>query len=204
MFGVVAAVIVIAGAWLSPLAAGDRPALALLAVTLSVPLGAVAGRASTGLRDAGGIAAGAIVAALVFASVLTVFQPALWLRTGSWCVAGVLIGACLQSTVRGGGLFASSMWLFLCGLPFFYDKLPWYTETFRHWALEGSPWIGFSYDAIGGDPLRRSIIYMGHWTELGDAPVAGALTAGTLWLTALFTLAGLLATSLLRPTRQAT
>ena len=201
LFGTGVATLLIVGAWLSPLAASDRPTLALLSVTISLPLGSVVGRPTRGLRDAGGLGVSAVVAALTLASSVSIFEPDLWIRTCSWCVAGALVGLSCQSIVRGGGIAATALWLFLCGLPFFYDKIPWYTDTLQHWALEGCPWIGFSADAIGGDPLRRSIIYLGHWTALGDEPVAGSLKAGTLWLAGLFSFASLLCVSLLRPTR---
>jgi hypothetical protein len=186
-FGAVAAAAICLAAWLSPLAAADRPTLALLAVTFSLPLGCMIARRPADPRAAGAIGLGAIAAGLGLALV-TLFEPALFVRTGSWCIAAALLGASLGS-LRVAGVVATCFWLFLSGLPFFYERLPLDLEG---WALQGCPWLGFSSDAFGGDPLRRPLIYMGHWSELTGASGFGTLRPSTLWLAAVPAFAALI------------
>jgi hypothetical protein len=57
------------------------------------------------------------------------------------------------------------------------------------YSMQGCPWLGFAQDAIGGDPLRRSVIYLGQWSSLGDQPALGLLTAAELWSMAALSLA---------------
>jgi hypothetical protein len=188
----------IAASGLSPLAAADRPALALFAVCLSLPLGAALGSFASDsqaknvpdpLRLRGNRAIGALLCGALPALFLTGPDPAFFVRTASWCAAGCLLGAALAGLARGVGLLASMGWLSLCGLPFFCDKLGGWSGTAEMYALQGCPWLGFSLDAIGGDPLRRSVIYLGQWSSLGDQPSIGLLTAAELWGAAALALA---------------
>lgn len=195
-FGAGAGVATCLAAWLSPLAASDRPVLALLAVTLSFPLGCAVGRRPHTMRQAGGVGLGAVVAALTLAAIVSLLEPALFVRTASWCVAAALLGACIASASGTAGVGATCFWLFLCGLPFFYWRLPVFAETWELWALQGCPWLGFSGDAFGGDPLRRPVIYLGQWTELSGATSLGTLQAETLWLAAVPAFASLLVISI--------
>jgi hypothetical protein len=201
-FGAGAGVLTCVAGWLSPLAAGDRPVLALFAVTLSLPLGCTLARTPGSMRQAGGIGLGAVVASLALAATVSVLEPALFVRTASWCLAAALLGACVASASRAAGVIATCFWLFLCGLPFFYARMPIFPETLELWALQGCPWLGFSADAFGGDPLRRPVIYMGHWTELSGATSLGVLQAQTLWLAAVPALASLIVTSFRRAREQ--
>ncbi|MCA8916937.1 MAG: hypothetical protein KDB90_16210 [Planctomycetes bacterium] len=194
--GLGCAIVVCLAVALSPFAASDRPALALLAVTLSFPLGVLASRRPKDLKDASSIGMTAAVSALALASTLTIAEPALWLRTASWCLAAGLLGASVASTVGGAGILATCGWLALNGLPFFYDRMPVLRETAEVWALQGCPWLGFSGDAFGGDPLRRPVLYLGQWTKLSSANSFSVLRASTLWLAAVPAFASLLVASL--------
>lgn len=192
------AICVAVAAQLSPLAAADRPALALMAVCLSLPLGAALGSLAADspakkgpdpLRRQGNLAFAALLCGALLALFLTGPDPAFFARTASWCAAGSLLGAALAGLARGAGLLASMGWLAMCGLPFFCDKLGGWSGTAEIYALQGCPWLGFSLDAIGGDPLRRSVIYLGQWSSLGDQPSMGLLTAAELWGAAALALA---------------
>jgi hypothetical protein len=192
--GALAAVLIALLAWLSPLSAGDRRGLALLAVTASLPVGCIAARLARGWRDALAVSASGLVAGAVLATGLTVFGPSLWWTTLVWCAGAGWLGASVTGlATRGAGVAVSGLWLFLGGLPFFYDKSPWFEQSLEGWALQGAPWLGFSMDAFGGDPLRMPIIYMGKMSELTSVPAAGVLSAGTLWLAAAFACAALTA-----------
>lgn len=194
--GLGAGLLVMLAAGLNPLAASDRPALALLAVTLSLPLGALLSRRPSSARDAGGLGLAALVAALLLAACVSLFEPALFVRTASWCVAAALLGVSVGSIGRGAGVAATAFWLLLCGLPFFYWKLPAFTATAETWALQGCPWLGFAQDAVGGDPLRRPVLYLGHWSQLSGATGLGMLEASTLWLAAVPAFAALIVASM--------
>lgn len=201
-WGVGAGVLMCLGAWLSPLAAADRPALALLAVTISLPLGCAVARRPEGIRDAGAVGLRGIVAALAMTAVVSIADPALFLRTGSWCLASALIGLAFASTLRGAGVVATAFWLLLCALPFCYDKLPVLQETAETWAMQGCPWLGFSQDAFGGDPLRLQVLYMGHWSELSNLTSLSLLRVSTLWLAAVPAFAGMILASEIRDRRE--
>jgi hypothetical protein len=201
-FGGATGVLVCLAAWLSPLAADDRPVLALFAVTLSLPLGCGVARAALSMREAGRVGISTLVAALTLAASVSLLEPALFARTASWCVAAALLGACLGSASRVAGVGATCFWLFLCGLPFFFQRLPFFRETLETWALQGCPWLGFSADAFGGDPLRRPVIYLGQWTGLSDSTSLGVLQAETLWLAAVPAFASLIVTSIRRTREQ--
>lgn len=193
--GLGAGLLVCLSAWLNPLAASDRPALALLAVTISLPLGVLLARHTAGVRDAGGVGLAALVAALGLAACVSLFEPALLVRTGSWCIAAGVLGVSVSSTVRGAGVAVTAAWLVLCGLPFFYWRLPILTSSAEAWALQGCPWLGFAQDAVGGDPLRRPVLYLGHWSELSGNTGMGMLEASTLWLAAVPAFGALLVAS---------
>ncbi len=188
-YGVGAGIVVCAAAWLSPLAAADRSALALIGVTVSLPLGALCAKRPAGLRECAPATLRALAAAGGLATVLTVADPALWARTLLWCFPAAVIGASLAGMHRAAGVVVAMIWLALGGLPFYYESAPIPNATAETWALSGAPWLGFSQDAFGGDPLRQPVIYMGRWTELTDKPAIGLLTAGTLWIAAALSLA---------------
>jgi hypothetical protein len=181
LFGLGAATLICLAAWLSPLAAQDRPALALIAIAVALPLGAAAG--ATGL-SAASLAARGLAAGFALATMLTVFTFELWTHAVLWCCAAALIGSALAGFGRVAAVAAAAGWLMLCGLPFFYDSMPVLRGTAADWALTGCPWLGFSHSAIGGDPLRRPVLYLGQLSGLSDQPVYGLLTAGTLWIAA--------------------
>jgi hypothetical protein len=194
-FGLAVGIAACFATWLSPLAAADRASLALIAVTLSFPLGVMVARRPVDLRDASSVGLTAAVAALAMASVLTLLEPGLWLRTASWCLAAVMIGVSIGSVARTAGVLATCGWLILNGLPFFYDRLPLLAESAEIWALQGCPWLGFSSDAFGGDPLRRPVLYLGQWTNLSGAGSFSVLQVSTLWLAAVPAFASLLVAS---------
>lgn len=182
-----AALCLIAG--LSPLAAADRPALALFALCLSLPLGVALARPEADVRAAGGRAGAALVAGVLLAMTVSIGDFALLLRTASWCAAGALLGAMLGGLARGTGAAATMAWLVLCGLPFFGGELGAWRALAEDYAMQGCPWLGFSQDAMGGDPLRRSVMYLGQWSSLGDKPAFGLLNAAELWAAAALALA---------------
>jgi hypothetical protein len=204
IYGVGAGIVVCAATWLSPLAAADRSALALIGVSLSLPLGALSATRPSGLRECAPATLRALTAGATFAAILTIAEPALWARALLWCCPAALIGAALAGMHRAAGVVASVLWLILGGLPFFYGSTPLPDSTAETWALSGAPWLGFSQDAFGGDPLRRPVLYMGRWSDLTDKPAAGLLTAGTLWIAAALSLAALMlqATFRNRPNKQ--
>ena len=177
---------------LNPFAGADRPALSLIAVTLSLPLGVSVVRLPPNMREAGREALAALVSGLALASLVAMAEPALWVRTASWCAAAALLGGCLALLLRhpAGGFLVTLGWLFMCGLPFFYDRLG--LPALEDWALQGSPWLGFASDAFGGDPLRRSVIYMGQWSGLSSRPAEGLLQSWLIWLLGALALVGAL------------
>lgn len=188
--GASVALLASAGMWLSPLDAGDRNVLALVAVCLSVPLGVIAAGETRAPLSA---ALAGLCAALSMVTLLAIYEPALWFRALVWCAAGALIGASLRAQHRALGAAAAVFWLALCGLPFYAGSVPLIGETAMTWAHGGCPWLGFSQDALGGDPLRRQVIYLGQLSVLTDEPAYGLLSAGTLWVAAALSLATLLA-----------
>jgi hypothetical protein len=169
--------------WLSPLAAADRPALALLGTLVALPLGAMCSRRADSLAQFRRSAMAALAAAVCAALVLTALEPSLAIRALAWFLPAALLGAAAAATRPAAAVSATLAWLALCGLPFCYDAMPNWVSLER-WAVSGSPWLGFSHDALGGDPLRRSIIYFGRLSGLTDHPAAGFLSAGTLWIAA--------------------
>lgn len=192
-------VVLIVASGLSPLSAGDRPALALIAVTLSVLVGGFAARPTKSLRDASNVALAGVLSGLVL-SLVVVFEPSLWIRTASWCVAGALAAACVGSWFRGAWFVVLGGWVFLNGLPFFYEYLG--RETWQDIALTWSPWLGFSQDAFSLDPLRRSILYMGHWSDLTTLPPANLFSASNLWWLSMGGLTVLFAVAMFRQRRK--
>jgi hypothetical protein len=124
------------------------------------------------------------------------------MRSASWCVAAALIGVSIGAIGRGSGVVATCIWLFLNGLPFFYERMPIFESTLEAWALQGCPWLGFSADAFGGDPLRRPVLYLGQWTELSGSTGMGTLQASTLWLAAVPAFASLIIASIGRRREQ--
>lgn len=188
-----AAAALIFGAGLSPLAAADRPALALFAVCLCVPLGAAMAQVpQEGMRRAGTRAMGALLAGTLLALLTTGPDPSLLVRTASWSAAGCLLGAMLAGMMPGAGVLLTLAWLAFCGLPFFCDKLGSFSDAAAMYALQGCPWLGFSQDAFGGDPLRKPVFYLGQWSPLADEPSMGLLTAGQVWVASALALAAAL------------
>lgn len=188
--GAATALLASAGMWLSPLDPGDRNVLALVAVCMSLPLGVlVAGET----RAPHKVALAGLCAALSLVTLLAIYEPVLWFRALVWCAAGTLIGGSMGAQHRAMGGAAAVFWLALCGLPFYAGSVPLIGDTAVSWAHGGCPWLGFSQDALGGDPLRRQVIYLGQLSVLTDEPAYGLLSAGTLWLAAALSLAILLA-----------
>lgn len=180
-------------AGLSPLAAADRPALSLLAVCISLPLGAVlAGPAARDTRQAGTDALCALAAGVLLGMVPAVGDPSLAMRCASWCSAGALTGFALGSVSRIAGLAATLGWLLLCGLPFLCGSLGAWVDIAEDWALQGCPWLGFAKDALEPDPLRLPVLYLGRWSSLTDQPALGLLSAAELWFAGLLALAAAL------------
>jgi hypothetical protein len=200
---VAAALVLCLASGLWPLAAVDRQALALFALCLALPLGAALGRVQGTPRDAGTRAAAGLLAGLVLATLLTLPDPALWVRTASWCAAAALLGCAVGGLAGAAGMAATLGWLGLCGLPFFCGRLGALAPAAESLALWGCPWLGFSADALGGDPLRRPVIYLGQWSSLGDKPALGLLQAWHLWFMAALALCAALARAAL-PARAAT
>lgn len=189
-------------AWLSPLAAADRPALALLAVTISLPLGCAVACRPISMRDAGAVGMRGVVACVALAAFVSLPEPALFIRTASWCLAAGLIGLAFSSVLREVGVATTAFWFLLCALPFCYDKLPVHQATAESWAMQGCPWLGFAQDAFGGDPLRRPVLYLGHWTGLSSQTSMSLLHVSTLWLAAVPAFAGMILTSEIRERRE--
>lgn len=159
----------------------DRPVLALLAVTMALPLGIAA--SARGVTTAEVLLRGTS-AAVVFVTLLVVFSFSLWTTVLLWCLPPALIGAALAGISRGLAVATAVVWLALSGLPFYFESVPLFQASVAGWAISGVPWLGFSQDAFGGDPLRRSVIYLGQLSGLTDQPAEGFLTAGPLWMTA--------------------
>lgn len=178
---------------LSPLAAADREALALAAVSISLPLGAAVAWPARGTRQAGNVALAALAAGGTLALLLAFGDPTLLLRLGIWCAAAALLGAAVASMARNQwlGVATAALWLFLCGLPFFCDRMGPLSSRMEDWALQGCPWLGFAQDALDTDPLRRPVMYLGKWSPLSDSPAGELLTAGTLWVAAALAFAAL-------------
>lgn len=192
VLGAAVALLLCMAGGLSPLAALDRPALALWALCAALPMGAALGRPGLGVHSAGLHCASALAAGVVLATLVTLGDPALWLRAASWCGAAALVGGALATVARGGGMVACVLWLALCALPFFSGKLGSMSEPAKEWALHGCPWLGFAKDALDPDPLRLPVLYLGQWSSLSDQPALGLLSAAELWLAGLLSLAAAL------------
>lgn len=202
--GAVIALLLCLAGGLNPLSAQDRPALALWSLCAALPMGAALGRPGLGARAAGLHCASGLAAGVTLATLVSLGDPALWVRTASWCAAAALIGAALATVARGGGMVACVLWLLLCALPFFSGKLGSMSESAGGWALHGCPWLGFAKDALDPDPLRLPVLYLGQWSSLSDQPALGLLSAAELWLAGLLSLvAALLRAGLRAPVADA-
>ncbi len=186
--GAGAAIALCVATGLSPLAAVDRPALALVGLVLVPPMAAMVSRRASSAHDARLLALRAVVAGAVLASLLTLAEPELWIRTIAWYLPLAVTGAAAATCSRGLAVAAVIAWLAMCGLPFFCHAVPFMAATAESWALGATPWIGFSQDALGGDPLRREVIYMGHWSSLADQPATNLLQTARVWVAAILSL----------------
>ena len=187
---------------LSPLAALDRRALALIALSISLPLGAALAFAPKTLKQAGLPAFRAIAAAASLSLAMAAADPTLALALLLWVCPAAIVGASLASLDRRGvtGLIASVLWLALNASPFFFQVFDGtaYGAGARRWALEGCPWLGFAQANLAMDagqaldPLRQEVLYMGHFSALTDMPAMGLLSSGTLWWLAVLAVAAAL------------
>ena len=209
--GLGAGAALIAATGLSPLASSDRPALALIALCISLPLGAaLRGLAPFSPRETGAAdqtapakkvpdpfhaAIAALLAGLLLSMLATAPDPDLFARTASWCAGAALLGQALGSIT--GGAPVTLLWLALCAGPFAAGFMGSWQNAAELYAMQGCPWLGFSQDALGGDPLRKPVLYLGQWSTLSDQPALGLLTAAELWAMAALALAA----SMLRPRR---
>jgi hypothetical protein len=192
--GVAAGLLLALASGLSPLSADDRRGLVLLGLTVALPLGCVAARKARHWRGALALAGSGVLCGVALATVVAAFEPALWWTCAVWFSGAALLGAAAAGLAgRGGAVVATGAWFALHSLPFCYHRVPWFTGTLEGWALQGAPWLGFSMDAFGGDPLRMPVLYMGKWSELSSGPAAGVLSPGTLWIAALLACATLAA-----------
>lgn len=188
---------------LSPLAALDRRALGLIALSLALPVGAMLAFAPANLRQAGLPAFRALACALTLSLSCAIADPRMAAALVLWLAPAMLIGACLGSLDSRGatGLIAAALWLALCALPFFFHIFEGTAcgPGARQWALQGCPWLGFAQANLSMDPsrpldpLRQDILYMGHWSALSDEPAGGLLSTATLWWMAVLALAAALA-----------
>lgn len=200
--GIIQGVALLAVTSLSPLAALDRRALALIALTLALPLGVMMSLTPTALRQAGLPAFRAIACALTLAMVLGAGDVGMAGALTLWLCPAMVIGASLGSLDRRGltGAAAAGGWLVLCAAPFFYQVFEgtMLEGGIRLWALQGCPWLGFAQAHLSLDPsrpldpLRQDIIYMGHWSGLTDMPASDLLAPKTLWWLATLALAAAL------------
>ncbi|MCC6573674.1 MAG: hypothetical protein IT462_07775 [Planctomycetes bacterium] len=200
--GAIIGAVLLVATTLSPLAALDRRALALVCVSLAVPVGAMLAFAPANLRQAGLPAFRALAGGLALALVVVAADPRLALALALWLCPAMMIGASLGSLDKRGiaGLIAAGCWLALCAAPFFFQVFEdtSYGVGSRWWALQGCPWLGFAQSHLSLDPsrpldpLRQDIIYMGHWSKLTDMPANGLLSSGTLWVLAALALAAAL------------
>lgn len=195
--GAAAGIVLCLLAGLYPWFSNDSEALGLIGLTLALPLGAAAGKPGGAKPAARASLLRGLCSGLGLALALTAWGEYLGAAL-SWFGAAALLGAGLASLSRNGAAagVACLLWLTLCALPFFYDKLA-MTPLGGASELGASrlnPWLGFAQTALATDPLRRTVLYFGHWTELSSAPAQGFLSATQLWsLAALAMAAGLVA-----------
>ncbi|MDC1141560.1 hypothetical protein OAU50_00585 [Planctomycetota bacterium] len=167
---------------LSPFSQVDRNALALLAITVSVLLGVLT--VTTKDIRTNPIANGrrGVIAGLALALVIALGDPMFALTAALWIVPASLIGAATVTAIgwRWFGVPIVACWILLCGLPFLYE-----TSEAAGWiALHCNPWLGMSFDVVGGNPLTRDVIYMGEKSRLIDEPAQALMTSASLWLVA--------------------
>jgi hypothetical protein len=170
----------------------QHPALALIGLTFSLPLGAVSGATAKPPRHA---LARAVFAGLGLGCALAA-TSGYFIESTSWFCAAALLGAALSALMpRAGGVGASALWLLLCALPFFYERLaqtPLGGVSFT-WASGGCPWLGFARDVFEVDPLRLSVLYLGQWSALSGIQTPEYLAARELWLLAALAMGAVLA-----------
>ncbi|MHC4841269.1 MAG: hypothetical protein ACYTDT_10005 [Planctomycetota bacterium] len=164
---------------LSPFSSVDRSALVLLAITVALPLGCISRTSGESLANG----QRAAITGLFLALTVSAGDPWLGLLTALWIVPVTLFGAAALGATgqRWVGMPLSAGWILLCGLPFLYQT----SELAGWFALHLNPWLGMSMDVVGGDPLRREVIYMGEKSPLIDAPAQALMGSGVLWLFAL-------------------
>lgn len=186
------AVLLVGLTGLSPLAAVDRVALGLLALCISLPLGAALSRPATTSRQAASGAAAALAAGALLGLLTTGPDPALAVRAMLWCAAACLLGCALAGIARGAGVVATLTWLGLCAMPFACGATGSWQPQAEAFALAGCPWLGMSQDVTGVDPLHRSVMYLGQWSAISDRAPGGFATALQLWVAAALALSALL------------
>ncbi len=190
--GVACALLLITVTGLSPLAAVDRVALALLALCVSLPLGAALSRCATTTRQAADHAAGALLAGATLGLLITGPEPALAMRTVLWCAGACLVGSSLGGITRGASVVVTLTWLGLCALPFVCGAAGSWQPQAEAYALAGCPWLGMSHDVTGVDPLHRSVVYLGQWSAISDRAPDGFASALQLWVAAALALSAYL------------
>ncbi len=188
---------------LYPWFSNDAEALGLIGLTLALPLGAAAGKTGGANPSARASLLRGLCSGLGLALALTAWGEYFGIAL-SWFGAAALLGAGLASLSRNGAAasVACLLWLTLCALPFFYDKLAMTPlgGASEVGASRLSPWLGFAQTALATDPLRRTLLYFGHWTELSGAPAQGFLSATQLWCLAVFAMvAGLARNAFKKP-----
>jgi len=168
---------------LSPFSKVDRSALVLLAITVALPLGVLVSARAESKKEVLANGQRALIAGLILALTVAVGDPAMALKTAMWTVPAALIGGGISGAIRAKwvGLPLVAGWLLLCGMPFLYE-----TSSAAEWlTLNGTPWLGMSLDVVGGDPLRREVMYMGEKSPIIDQPAQALMGSGSLWLAAL-------------------
>ncbi len=168
---------------LSPFSKVDRSALVLLAITVALPLGVLVCAQAKSKNEVLANGQRALIAGLVLALTVAAGDPVMALKTAMWTIPAALIGGGLSGAIEAKwvGLPLVAGWLLLCGMPFLYETSP----TAEWLTLNGTPWLGMSLDVVGGDPLRREVMYMGEKSPIIDQPVQALMGNGTLWLAAL-------------------
>lgn len=183
--GLLAAALLCLCSGLYPWFDNDALALGLMGLMLALPLACALGAGQPARAAATQALAAGLALSLVLSGVGGHFAVA-----ASWFCAASLLGAALASAAPAAGAFSCALWLMLGALPFFYHRLAGAPlgASLEAWASQGCPWLGFAQAAHTGDPLRKTLLYFGHWTPLSGAPAQGFLTALQLWLLGLLAL----------------
>lgn len=165
----------------------QQQALGLIALTLSLPLGAACGgmgRAALlrGLCAGVGLALGCVA------------SGGFLIQACSWFGAAALLGAALAGLSRKAIVPASLGWLALCALPFFFERLealPLGSHA-REWSAQESPWLGFAQHVFEADPLHKTFLYFNQLSALSSATSIDPIDASRLWGLALIAMVGAL------------